>query len=152
MVAGSKRQSYISGGGGSGRNGGMLRDLTIELANGDPFTSLALALNLPGVGHASTCYGCVAFSATGSASGSGKLPGALGPGTTFFTFVAPAGKEMTSVTLSGVGSEGIESIRQVRITPETSVETTAEPGTFLLVCAGGLIAVGSARRRRVKTT
>src|SRR3982750_2854145 len=62
MVAGSKGQSYITGvDGGSGSDVGMLRDIRIELANGDPFTSLILALNLPGAGHASACYGCIAF-------------------------------------------------------------------------------------------
>src|SRR4051794_39932882 len=140
MVTGSNGQSYITGvGGGSGLNGSMLRDIRIELSNGDSFTSLILALNLPGARHASDCYGCIAFAATGSAGGSGKLPGVVGSGSTFFTFMAPAGEEMTSLTLSGVGSQRIEYIRQVRI-GVASADTemaTAEPGTFMLVCGGG---------------
>jgi hypothetical protein len=153
MLADSKGQSYISGVDGSGSNGGLLRDIRIELSNGDPFTSLVLALNLPGVGHASACYGCIAFAATGSAAGSGKLPGRVGSGSTFFTFVAPAGEEMTSLTLSGVGWQRIEDIRQVRIgvaTGDTEI-ATPEPGTSTLVFGGGLIALGLVRRRRVRS-
>src|SRR6185312_9477666 len=93
IVAHPNGQSYISG-----YDGAEIRDIRIELANGDPFTSLILAVNLPGTGHAAACYGCVAYSAAGSAAGSGKLPGALGPGTSFFTFVAPPGEEITSLT------------------------------------------------------
>jgi hypothetical protein len=156
IISGSNGQSYITGvGGGSGKKGGMIADISIELAHGDPFTSLILALDLPGVGHASTCFGCIKYSATGSAAASGNLAGAIGPGTTFFTFVAPPGEELTSVTLSGVGWQRIEDIRQVRITPgagHSAEFATAEPGTFLLVCGGALIALGAARRRRTRTT
>jgi hypothetical protein len=160
IVAGSHGQSYITGlGSGSGANGGTFHDISIRLANADRFTSLILAVNLPAVGNESVCQECIEYSVTGSAAASGRLPGKIGPGTTFFTFLAGSGEAMTSVTLSGLGSQAIEDIRQVRIggmaelvpsSPEPVTVATPEPNTLLLLMGGGLTILGRFRRGRAR--
>ena len=156
IVAGSHGQSYITGSGsGSGANGGTFHEISISLAGAETFTSLILAINLPGVGRGSICQECIEYAVTGSAAASGKLPGKIGPGTTFFTFLAGSGEAMTSVTLSGLGSQAIEDIRQVRIggmaelvpsSPEPVTVATPEPNTLLLLIGGGLTVAGRFRR------
>jgi hypothetical protein len=136
-------QSFITGvNGGNGVNGGTFSDLTIALANGGTFTDLIFALDLPGTGVSSACTACVNYSVTGTASGNGTLPGTIGPGTTFFTILASSG-QMSSVTLSGVGPQLLEDVRQVRISGvagETGGGVTGsevpEPASALLLCIG----------------
>src|SRR5690242_84504 len=88
LIGNPNGESFITGAGdGTGVNGGTFSNITISLANSATFTDLIFALNLPPTGDTSSCSACVKYSVTGTANGSGTLPGTIGPGTTFFTFV-----------------------------------------------------------------
>ena len=144
-------QSLITGAGGNnGVNGGTFSNLTISLANGGTFTDLIFALDLPGTGQSSACTACVSYSIVGTASSSGTLPGTIGPGTTFFTFLASSGT-MSSLTISGTGSHLLEDVRQVRISGAARGGTAGaavvpEPASALLSCLGlGAICLGVLR-------
>jgi len=160
MVAGSNGQSFISGkDDGKGGKGGTMLDISITLADGGAFTGLVLGLNLPGVGHSSGCTDCIHYAVAGTAAGSGNLPGRIGPGTAFFTFLAPAGQMMSGITLSGVESQRLADIRQVRIggigetfptVAENGTVATPEGTTFLLLGCG--LTILGVNKRHARTT
>ncbi len=155
IAANPNGQSFITGvDGGAGANGGTFSNVTISLADGGTFTDLIFALDLPGTGRASACGACVSYSVTGSAAGSGTLPGTVGPGTTFFTFRAHSGESMSSVRLSGVGSQLLEDLRQVRLSGlgeggvTGSGSEVPEPASILLLAGGivGMLVIAGRRR------